>query len=299
MLRILISLSILLIYTTVHTQVGINTTTPSQASVLDISSTSDAINFGGMLLPRATLTQRNSIPVTMADDGMLVYLIEGTTRCLQLYDGVAGTWRDVYCMPIGNLPPVASNVLISGILNVGELLTGSFTYTDNEGDLEGTHIYQWYRADDASGTNATAITGANSTTYTLVAADDGKYIAFEVTPEAQTGTSPRLAVRSLYNGAIGTPFTTISFVPQNQSLAEDATPNDIALSFSFPTISPSIVNVTVEADDYGRLTQSGPVIIQIPANEPSPYTTSVFNIANNGVDDVSKTLAYNPFSFAQ
>ncbi len=55
-----------------------------------------------------------------------------------------------------NQAPVASSVSFSGILSVMRDLTGSYTYSDNESDLEGTSLYQWYRADDGSGTNQAA-----------------------------------------------------------------------------------------------------------------------------------------------
>lgn len=89
-----------------------------------------------------------------------------------------------------NSPPVASSVAISGTLNVGQTLTGSYTYTDADSDAQGTSTYQWYRADDASGTNGVAISGATNATYTLTAADNGKHVRFGVTPVAATGTSP-------------------------------------------------------------------------------------------------------------
>jgi hypothetical protein len=85
-----------------------------------------------------------------------------------------------------NDAPVASNVQITGVLQVGATLTGTYSYTDNEGDLEGTSTYQWMRvaADDSS----TPIQGATSLDYTLVEADEGARIRLEVTPVAQTGT---------------------------------------------------------------------------------------------------------------
>jgi len=101
-----------------------------------------------------------------------------------------------------NHPPVASNVNLTGTLEVGEELTGSYTYSDNESDPEGTSTYQWYSADDGSGTNQAAISGATSLTYTLQAADETKYIGFEATPVAQTGTSPGTAVMSAYQGPV-------------------------------------------------------------------------------------------------
>lgn len=81
-----------------------------------------------------------------------------------------------------NTMPAASNVSISGTLNVGETLTGTYDYSDPEGHAESGSTYQWYRADDASGTNAAAISGATALTYEVVADDTGKYLRLGVTP---------------------------------------------------------------------------------------------------------------------
>jgi hypothetical protein len=78
----------------------------------------------------------------------------------------------------------------------GSTLTGSYTYSDAEGDPEGTSTYRWYRADNVSGTNEVAITGATARTYILVPADAGKYVSFQVTPAASAGATPGVAVRS-------------------------------------------------------------------------------------------------------
>lgn len=89
-----------------------------------------------------------------------------------------------------NAAPVASSVNISGTLRIGQTLNGEYTYSDSDNDLEGTSTYQWFRADDASGLNTAAISGATNATYTLTAADNGKHVRFGVTPVAATGTSP-------------------------------------------------------------------------------------------------------------
>ncbi|WP_455708901.1 hypothetical protein [Brevibacillus centrosporus] len=88
-----------------------------------------------------------------------------------------------------NSAPVASNVRVIGIPEVGELLTGNYTYSDVNSDREGTSTFKWY-ADDV------LISGANSNTYTLTASEVGKTIKFEVTPIAQTGTIKGAAVKS-------------------------------------------------------------------------------------------------------
>ena len=77
---------------------------------------------------------------------------------------------------------------VTGTPNVGTVLTGVLgTYTDADGDVAGTHLYQWYLADDASGANRTAIAGATAITYTVKGADQGRHVVFEVTPVSATG----------------------------------------------------------------------------------------------------------------
>lgn len=188
----------------VYSQVGINTTSPSNASVLDIESSADGINYGGLMIPRVTLTERNLIPATASDDGLMVYLIDGTNRCIQIWNATDLVWDDVYCMPVNEVP-VASSVAFSGTLQEGQTLTVSFLYTDLESDVAGSHTYIWYRADDASGTNQTQIQTGLSNTFTLTASEIGFYIAVSVTPVAVTGTSLGLSVLSAYDGVILAP----------------------------------------------------------------------------------------------
>jgi len=101
-----------------------------------------------------------------------------------------------------NTAPVASSVAFTGTQTVGETLTRTYSYSDADGDSEGSSTTQWYRADDGSGTNEAAISGATSATYTLQAADEGKFIRVGVTPVAATGTSPGTEAFSSYSGAI-------------------------------------------------------------------------------------------------
>jgi len=177
-----------------YAQVGIGTNSPDSSAVLDITSTS-----GGLLLPRMNESQRDAInsPAT----GLLIYLIEGSKQCLQVYNGTG--WENIYC-PTTNTIPMASNVLFSGTLSIGGNLSGAYTYTDSELDIEDVSLYQWYRADDASGTNESAIAGATSLTYTITASDNGKYLRFGVTPVAATGALTGNEVQSSYQGPIGT-----------------------------------------------------------------------------------------------
>ncbi len=89
---------------------------------------------------------------------------------------------------VANVPPVASAVSITGTPEYGSLLTGNYTYSDADGDMEGTSTFRWLR-------NGGTVVGT-SQTYTTVAADVGQTLTFEVTPVAATGTSPGAAVTS-------------------------------------------------------------------------------------------------------
>ena len=89
-----------------HAQVGINTTSPSNASVLDVNSEINSTTFGGFMPPKVTLAERAMITPGTAEDGMLIFLQDGTTRCIQLWNAVDSTWDNVYCMPTGPSGPV-------------------------------------------------------------------------------------------------------------------------------------------------------------------------------------------------
>jgi hypothetical protein len=95
---------------------------------------------------------------------------------------------------VANAAPAASDVSSSGTLKVGHTLTGVYNYSDEEGDAEGATSFKWYTADDAAGLNKQAIDGAVSATLALTAAEANKYIVFEVTPAASTGTTTGTAV---------------------------------------------------------------------------------------------------------
>jgi hypothetical protein len=101
-----------------------------------------------------------------------------------------------------NALPTASNVLISGTAEVGQVLTGRYDYADAENDPEGVSTFRWLHT---NGEVDTPIDGATDRTYTLVAADAGALIKFEVTPVAQSGASPGLAATSAPVGPVVAP----------------------------------------------------------------------------------------------
>ncbi|MDD3363835.1 MAG: hypothetical protein PHZ03_02515 [Syntrophomonas sp.] len=82
--------------------------------------------------------------------------------------------------PVGELNqvPTASNVSIDGNTQVGQTLTGQYTYGDFDGDPEGVSTYQWYRGLLANGSDKVVITDASNITYTVIGLDVGEYLFF-------------------------------------------------------------------------------------------------------------------------
>jgi len=75
--------------TSIFSQVGIGTTTPSDAAMLEVSSITASGDYKGFMPPVMTIAQRDLINVTSADAGLLVFIndsIEGV-QCLQFYTG--------------------------------------------------------------------------------------------------------------------------------------------------------------------------------------------------------------------
>jgi hypothetical protein len=142
-----------------------------------------------------------------------------------------------------NSAPTALGVAITGTATVGQTLTGSFTYADPDSDPAGTHTYKWYRADDNSGTNEAAISGATTTTYVLVAADAGKFIRFSVIPKATTGTLTGAETFSARTAAVA------NYTP---AAPTNATVNDTTNMFGWTNTS----GIT-SPSDYEYSTNSG------------------------------------------
>ncbi|MBX7125560.1 MAG: hypothetical protein K1X47_07695, partial [Cyclobacteriaceae bacterium] len=81
-----------------------------------------------------------------------------------------------------------ANPATTTAMKVGFTLKVWYTYADPDGNPESGTTYQWYTNDDELGTNKTAIAGATAQTFTLAAAQVGKYISVEVRPRDNTAT---------------------------------------------------------------------------------------------------------------
>lgn len=105
-----------------------------------------------------------------------------------------------------NQAPTGTATLV-GTAQVGQVLTGSHTYSDTESDPQGLTIKQLYRADDNNGTNKVAITGATVTgignlTYTISTDDLGKYLVLGALLKATSGTLSATEIYSTYTAIV-------------------------------------------------------------------------------------------------
>ena len=108
----------------------------------------------------------------------------------------------LYAIGTPNQVPEAVEVIITGQPLVGENLTASYTYQDNENDPEGQSIFKWFRCANDEGTGKEEIPEAGDLTYTLTIADEGTYLFFEVTPVAAAGTLTGIPVLSAACGPV-------------------------------------------------------------------------------------------------
>jgi len=192
-----------------------------------------------------------------------------------------------------NTAPTASSVSFSGTLNVGQLLTGSYTYSDTESDVQGPSTFKWYRSDDGSGTNKAAIGGATSLTYTLVSGDNGKYISFEVTPVATTGITTGTPVESSLQGSVTTP-TTVQFSTATSSVAESGGTIDLTVSIANPSGSAStsvevaLTSGTGSAADINSYTTQ---TVTFPAGSSTSETVTL-TVTDDAVMEGNETLGF-------
>lgn len=163
------------------------------------------------------------IVAAMSEDDFLTTTItglsSGTTYYVRAYatNEVGTGYGEAISFTTSNAVPTALDVIITGELVVAQDLTGSYTYSDNEGDVEAASTFQWYRADDAIGTGEVAIAGATEDIYTIQDEDVSKYLRFGVTPMAATGATEGEEVRSSFTAGIGEE-TEVTFIYRDEEV---------------------------------------------------------------------------------
>lgn len=128
---------------------------------------------------------------------------------------IDGTPSNVATLTISE--PLSSIGAITGTAKVGSTLTAGAVTPDV------TVTYQWQRADTSTGSYAD-ITDATSSTYTLVAADEGKYIKVVATANASgytgsvTSAASDVVAPADYTLSIGSESTAASGVGRSRTI---------------------------------------------------------------------------------
>ena len=91
------------------------------------------------------------MPVTAADDGLMIYLVDGTTRCVQMYNANIPQWEDMYCMPLPaptgiiyyqDFETVPNTPELTYVAGAGSVSTGSAVDPNSPMFSEGTQGYE-------------------------------------------------------------------------------------------------------------------------------------------------------------
>ncbi|SDQ70505.1 hypothetical protein SAMN05421664_2251 [Chryseobacterium soldanellicola] len=191
MTKKLFTIALITSYTSIFSQVGINTQNPDPSAVLDVSS-----DTKGILVPRLSSAAVSDLSTT-ASEGLIVYNKE--QKAFLGWDGVK--WQNLGYEEI-NTVPAATNLSITGTYSTGSLLTANYTFSDAQSNPDDASTFVWKRADTATGANTVIIPSAASQNYTLVAADQNKYIQFCVTPGSSAGASPGNIKCSAWGGPV-------------------------------------------------------------------------------------------------
>jgi hypothetical protein len=153
--------------------------------------------------------------------GNMTHLQSSVTYYVRAYaiNSVGTAYGNVVSFNTANVPPIALDVTITGIIKVGETLRASYTYFDLEHNPESGTTFQWYVANDTTGGPVTTITNATNITYIVPAANLGKFLRVGIMPRASAGTSPGSEYRSYWAGPVGAaPFVPVTFTYNGQSV---------------------------------------------------------------------------------
>lgn len=157
------------------------------------TTTNWTVTADGTALDIDTVYSENNVVTieitTAIAEGQTVTLSYDGNGGIVAFDGMPLSTIELFAVEniVGADAPVASDVEISGTVQTGQTVTGTYTFSDADGDAEGESMYQWYIADDAEGTGMLKVIGGTDVTLTIKDEWKDKYLAFEVTPVSATG----------------------------------------------------------------------------------------------------------------
>ena len=209
----------------------------------------------------------------------------------------------LYIMTSNNIAPVASNVSITGDVIQGQVLTGNYDYYDRDGDAEGESTFRWLNCDTIDGSYS-VIEYATSLTYTVQSSDVDKYIKFEVTPVAATGTIK--TGEAIISSAVGPAESSIPY-PATLSSTKLYVQNDsttILDDGGNPADDQEVVTTWVGYVDSKNITQTTPAwkykyVAAVPSiNSLGNTTAKLMNLPTLSLDGSATKTLFIKFSLA-
>ncbi|MGB1219772.1 MAG: hypothetical protein ACPG4W_08335 [Flavobacteriales bacterium] len=180
----------------IYGQIGIGTTNPNAKSILDVYSTNR-----GLLFPRLTNAQMINLETGGLAEGMVIYNL--SLKQFMGWDGEK--WQNLGYEET-NTVPTTSGVILNGNFETGEIISASYSFNDGQNDPNDASYFEFQRADDHLGANMNVISSgistgsSNNDSYSLTAAEEGKYLRYCLTPSSNSGASPGTTVCSAWNG---------------------------------------------------------------------------------------------------
>jgi len=190
------------------------------------------VTSGGVDLYGQTFKVKNGVSVYPTLSAAPTNPVHGTIyfnttdKILYFFDG--SQWHSLFegASIMSSLKPEVS-VATVGSVAIGFQSSGTYTYNADAtlGYREGTSRYQWYQADDVSGTNKAAISLATTNKFTPSVSQSGKYITLGVTPVNIYGIAgdERLGTWQLVQRAIPS-YSSSTVGGLTSSIAQNGTP---------------------------------------------------------------------------
>jgi hypothetical protein len=173
----------------------------------------------------------------------------------------AGQWQRTRTgLVISGRLPVATNLAIDGVAQVGQVLTGRYDYSDPEDDPEVDSSLRWFRAIDATGhIPSMREEVGQGTTYTVQPGDVGYHLVFQVVPKTSASRPPSIGIDKRVATAMPVPGTA---------------PTATALRLSGPPVAGQTVTVDYDYADAEGDAEGG-TTFQWYWHKPGVYITPI------------------------
>ena len=183
--------------------------------------------------------------------------------------------------------PATGAPTISGTAHVGLTLTASTAGIDDVDGLPSAFTYQWKRV-DADGTSNPTDIGADSSAYTLTAAEEGKKVLVEVSFTDNGGSSEEPLVSAAYPSSGTVVNLTVSFGETTYEVVEGETVTVAVTLSADPERTVAIPITATPQDSASSADYTVPTSVTFNAGDMSKTIT--FTAAQDAEDDDGESV---------